>query len=183
MNDEANNNRLLIKLKNLRRHSNRQVAYSDLWSIAHDLAEDQFEPAIEYFVTGLEDSNWRWREDCIAFLGFHYMYLDKGIIKKFREMLLHDPESSVRLAAAIALGKHSTLPDQALLNAIEYDSNRFVRRSAFESILILSGIYHSKARTYGNRVEKREIQPTIETIRKILVDEGIEIPLDFLGDT
>ena len=177
MNNQTDYKKVFEKLKEIRRQPETQIKYADIWSIAHELAEAQYTPAIDYFAAGLDDHNWNWREDCIAFLGFHYPNLDEGIVKKFREMLLHDPESSVRLRAAGALGAHSKLPDQALMIALETDKNRFVREAAFVSILILAGLKGYKARKHGKNVESGAIQPNIETIQQILIEEGIDITL------
>ena len=180
MSNEADNQRALEKFKYLRSLPKEQISYTEIWSIAHALAEDQYSPAIEFFVAGLNDNNWKWRDDCIAFLGFHYPTLDKEIIDKFKKMLLHDPESSVRLTAAFALGKHSELPDEALLTAFEHDTNKFIRQAAFESILILAGVNHHKARKYGKLLKKEEFQSDVETIERILVEEGIKIPTEYI---
>src|SRR4030066_1801611 len=77
--------------------------YDDIWRKSHDLAEAQYQPAKEVFIEGLDDPDWLWRHDCVTFLGFHYP-LENEVVEKIRDLLLNDPSSDVRIAAASALG-------------------------------------------------------------------------------
>ncbi len=73
-------------------------------------------------------------------LGFHYFPLDEFILIRIRNILITDPIIDIRRTAAAILGGRSQLPDEALFNALQYDSDNDVRQAAFESILRLAGM-------------------------------------------
>jgi HEAT repeat protein len=113
--------------------------YGVIWTSAHKLAEAQFEPAKDFFILGLEDSDWVWRESCVSFLGFHFS-LNEIALEKIRNLLLNDTSPHVRMAAASVLGGRSALPDYALNKATALDVDPDVRKAAYESILRLAGV-------------------------------------------
>jgi hypothetical protein len=56
---------------NLKRRYQRTQISAEIWDICHDLAEAQYEPALNFFVEGLVDSDWDWRQRSLQFIGFH----------------------------------------------------------------------------------------------------------------
>jgi HEAT repeat protein len=152
-----------------------EIDYSIMWRKAHALAENEFPAAKDFFVQGLNDPNWRWRDDCISFLGFHYL-LENDILKKIRNLLLFDPNSNVRISAASVLGKQSSLPDPALISAIMKDSNHLVRESAFEAILALAGVSIKKINREIKRLRTGEIQAALSEVKRITEEEKINLP-------
>jgi HEAT repeats len=167
-------NQILETLKELKeRPSNSVDYYDDIWRKAHGLAEAHYVPAKELFIQGLNDADWQWRGDCIRFLGFHYSPLESTVLEKIRELLIKDPEADVRIAAASVLGGRSSLPDNALLIALNSDSNWWVRISAFESLLELAGISYKIRSQELERVNSGEIKPSIEEVKRILASKNM----------
>jgi HEAT repeat protein len=156
-----------------------EVDHSSAWKMAHALAEAHYLPAIDFFVSGLNDPDWVWRQDCVQFLGFHY-HLEKKIVEKIRESLITDPSEEVRMSAASVLGRRSNLPDQALFHALESDPSHFVREAAFESVLELIGIPYKAINREIKRLKAGDIQPTLEYVKQIARSENIELPGDVL---
>jgi hypothetical protein len=147
--------------------------------MAHALAEAYYLPAMDFFVSGLNDSDWAWRQNCVQFLGFHYQ-LNKETVEKIRETLVADPSEDVRMSAASVLGKSSSLPDQALYHALESDLSHFVREAAFESVLELIGLPIKTITREVKRLKAGEIQSTLKWIQFIARRENIEVPEDLL---
>jgi hypothetical protein len=156
-----------------------ELDHSSAWKMAHALAEAHYLPAMDFFVSGLNDSDWVWRQDCVQFLGFHYQ-LDKEIVEKIRETLMTDPSEEVRISAASVLGRRSSVPDQALFHALESDPSHFVREAAFESVLELIGIPYKATNREIMRLKAGDIQPTLEYVKQIARSENIELPGDVL---
>ena len=145
------------------------------------MAEAHYLPAIEFFVAGLNDTDWAWREDCLSFLGFHYSLKNRiEIVEKFREMVVSDPSDDVRIAAASVLGVRSNLPDQALFHALESDSNHIVREAAFESVLKLMGLPYKTINREVKRFKTGEVQSNFEYFKQVAKDEGVEFSESFL---
>lgn len=182
MGDSKNHERILQSLMDWKNGLSELDYYGEgsVWRIAHDLAEAEYQPAISFFVMGLKDPDWIWRQDCVRFLGFHYAYLGKEIVERFRTLLLEDPSDDVRMSAAAVLGIWSNLPDQALFQALEFDSNHYVRKSAFDSILKLMGLPYKDISRELKKLRDGTIQPTLEYIRQLVCREGIEISEDLL---
>ena len=157
-----------------------EIDYSTVWRKAHILAEKEYPAAKDFFVQGLNDPNWRWRDDCVSFLGFHYL-LEDNILGKIRNLLLLDPSSNVRISAASVLGKQSSLPDQALFSAIKNDSNHLVRESAFEAILALAGVSRKSINHEIKKLRAGEIQLSLAEVRRIAEEEKIDISKYLLG--
>lgn len=153
--------------------------YSKAWKIGHALAEEKYPAAKDFFVQGLEDPNWRWRDDCVSFLGFHYL-LEDDILERIRNLLLSDSSSNVRISSAVVLGKQSSLPDPALFSALQSDTNHFVRESAFESILKLAGIANKNINNEMNKLRAGKIQLDLFEIKRIVRQEGIQLPDHYL---
>lgn len=152
-----------------------ELDHSSAWKMAHALAEDHYLPAIDFFVSGLNDLDWVWRQDCVQFLGFHYQ-LEKKIVERIRELLITDPSEEVRMSAASVLGRRSSLPDQALYDALESDPSHFVREAAFVSVIELIGIPSMAINYEINRLKAGDIQPTLEYVKQIARNENIELP-------
>jgi hypothetical protein len=145
---------------------------SGLWKLCHQLAEAKFLPALDFFILSLENPRWDWREVSVSLLGFHYD-LDPQVINKIRHLLIQDPESGVRIAAASVLGKQGIYPEKTLIDALKSDPNEFVKRAAFSSLLELAGVpYKSKVKAL-KKVQIGEITPNLEQVRQILSEENL----------
>lgn len=179
MNDLENNQHFLGILKDWKNGA-IELDHSSVWKMAHDLAENRYQPAIGFFAMGLEDPDWVWRQECVSFLGFHYVELGKEIVERFRTLLLGDPSEDVRMSAAAVLGIWSNLPDQALFQALESDPNPYVKNSAFDSILKLIGLPYKDISRELTKLRDGSIQPTLEYIKQLVHREGIEISEDLL---
>ena len=153
--------------------------YSTVWKLGHALAEAESTAAKEFFINSLDDPNWRWRDDCISFLGFHYP-LDGKILSKIRNMLLSDPSSNVRISAASVLGSQSSVPDPALSSAIQSDPDHMVRETVFEAILVLAKVSNNTIKREIKRIKTEEIQPTLEEVKRVIQEENINLPDHFL---
>lgn len=178
MNDSTDIQRLLDTLKAWK-GGKIELDHSSAWKMAHSLAEDHYLPAMDFFIAGLNDSDWVWRQDCVQFLGFHYQ-LDREMVKKIRETLITDPSEEVRMSAASVLGRRSNLPDQALYHALESDPSHFVREAAFESVLGLIGIQYNAINREIKRLKAGDIQPTLDYVKQIARSENIELSRDVL---
>jgi HEAT repeat protein len=178
MEDSTDMQRLLDTLKAWKRRR-VDLDHSSAWRMAHALAEAHYLPAVGFFVSGLNDSDWVWRQDCVRFLGFHYQ-LDIEIVEKIRKALITDSSEDVRMSAASVLGRRSSLPDQALFHALESDPSHFVREAAFESVLELIGIPYKAINREIKRLRAGDIQPTLESAKQIARSENIELSEDVL---
>ena len=157
--------------------SARPIELSGIWVKMHALAEAKYPLAKELFISGLDDASWDWREYCLSCLGYHYdLHLESDVLDKIRRLLLTDPEGQVRLSAAGVLGVQSTWPDGALINALRFDEDKFVRRSAFDSILKLASAPNNRIRKLNQRIESGDIQPTWNEAKQILEELGAEVP-------
>ena len=152
----------------------RREIYVDLYEKSHLLADAQYPPAKSFFVEGLSDNRWWWRQHCISFLAFHYP-LEDDIVDKIRDLLLNDPDDNVRMTAASGLGARSYLPDKGLLTAIQADPDDLVREASFTSILHLADVPYHIIFKERKRVESGEIETGIDEIMRILKDAGIDL--------
>jgi len=141
----------------------------------HDLADAQYQPAFEFLTGCLDHPDSTWRLASLRDIGFHYVTSpDSLFVEKARELLCDDPNSDVRRAAALILGIRSQWKDTALVTALTSDPERFVRASAFASLLELAGVPRRRAWKSWEQVKRGEIQPTWEEVRRIVVQEGID---------
>lgn len=160
-------------------YSTGSARMADIWALCHDLAEAQYPPALKFFVEGLNDPDWEWRQRFLQLIGFHYdIPANSEIIDKVRKMLKSDPDSNVRMTAADVLGAISFLPDSSLVSAINSDPDWFVRRSAYLAMLELAGVPYAIYVQENERFDSDSEQPapTLNDIKRILVKEGIEVP-------
>ena len=125
-----------------------------------------------FFVEGLTDKRWWWRQRCISYLAFHYS-LEKSIIYRIKDILLNDPDEDVRITAAGALGSISDSPDKALFTALKADPDDLVKRTAFVSIL-KADIPQKIVNKERGRVNSGEIAPSLDEMRRIIGDAGME---------
>ncbi len=129
-------------LKEVKRARNEGISRSELRARLHHLAEAHYEPAIAFFRTFLDDSDWDWRLEGVRLLGFHYLFAaNSETIGKLKQLLLTDPSDFVRSSAAAALGSQiermsakPEWPDRALLPAMQADRDEQVRLVAFASL-------------------------------------------------
>ncbi|GAP16104.1 protein containg HEAT repeats [Longilinea arvoryzae] len=143
-----------------------------LWKKCHKLVEAHYLPAKDFFIQELDDPRWNWRRESVSLLGYHYK-LDQKVINKIQGLLLHDPDSGVRIACASVLGNQSKLPDIALLEALEHDANALVKESAFTAILDLAGVPFKIREYYLQKLRVGDLSPTVDQIKEILVIENI----------
>lgn len=137
----------------------------------HILAEAQYDPAIEFFLSCLDDLRWRWRYEGVSCLGFHYAFPPEGdITEKLRQMLLNDPEPIVRIAVASVLGKRSEWPDPALRTALRSDPDKIVRRAVFAALLTLAKVPLHLIQREEKRVEAGEMRPNWREVKRIIAE-------------
>ncbi|MEQ8756592.1 MAG: hypothetical protein RID09_24170 [Coleofasciculus sp. G1-WW12-02] len=137
-------------------------------TMMRELAKARYTPAIEFFYSCLGDSRYSWRSRGLDILRSNYEFSpDSKIIKKIRDLLLNDPNYSVRIRAAALLSTQSKWPDPALKQSLISETNEEVLIQVFEAILILGGVPYSMVRTEVNRVRGGEIEPTFEEIERI----------------
>ncbi|MEW5857690.1 MAG: HEAT repeat domain-containing protein [Cyanobacteriota bacterium] len=147
-----------------------------IWRQMHAIAEAQYPPAVDFFISCLDDIDSNWRLEGIRDLGFHYQFPpDSVITQKIRQLLLNDPDDSVRIAAASILGIRSVWPDPVLRTALSTDPNEFVRHAAFDALLTLASVPYRVINREMERVHKREIPPTFEEVKRIITEAGIDI--------
>jgi HEAT repeat protein len=175
----SNLHKKLERLKELRQRSD-QVYGSEVWRLGHDLAEAKFLPAKAYFLEGLFESNWAWRDSCISFLGYHYI-LDEDDLDRIRDVALTDPYYYVRRAAVYVLGDLSSLPEKALIKALLSDQENAVRKDAFVAILKLFKVSKKAIHREQRRIDSGEIQPTLEYIKQVLERQGIPYTPDMFN--
>jgi hypothetical protein len=156
-----------LKAVSLKR-ANKAIG-GDLWAQWHDLADTQHQAAKEFFIERLEDSRSAWREVSISLLGFHYD-LEQVVVEKIRALLTSDPVSDVRLAAAGVLGHQSKLPEKALVQALAHDSNLFVRKAAFSSLLELAEVPYKIRLNELEKIDSGEVTPNLEHVKRILLE-------------
>lgn len=146
----------------------------------HALAEAHNEKAKTFFAEVMQSANdGTWRLETLRDIGFHYdLSDDPAIVTKIREMLLSDPDEDVRMAAASILGIQSSWPDEALYRAMLNDVEEFVRFSAFESLLTLSGMSHKESwRVYG-QLKDGKIPVTTESLKALVGDKFSDLVQD-----
>jgi hypothetical protein len=168
------------KLLHLSSQPDAKVYGTGLWEVCHSLADAGYPPAKDFFVERLENSRWDWRRASVSLLGFHYK-LEADILNKVRYLLIHDPDSGVRIAAASVLGVQSKLPEKSLTEALEHDSNEFVKKAAFSALLELAGVPYKVQRSELKKVQSGEVKPTLGQVIRILVDEDLFSSLSLLS--
>lgn len=152
----------------------------EVYDICHMLADSQHQQALKFFKKGLNDPKWHWRQRCLQMIGFHYEVSPVGeITGKIRKMATSDRNAFVRMTAVDVLGEVSTLPDQTLLRALSSDSDWFVRRSAYCALLKLAGVSYNVYVREHERFDFETLQPepTLQDLKLVLAEEGIEIAL------
>jgi hypothetical protein len=178
MNNKMNMQEKLNTVIRLKMESPDNNWPTQIWALCHDLAEAQYQPALNFFLDGLNDTAWDWRQRCLQMIGFHYeIPPNSEITDKVRKMLMSDPDVNVRMTAADVLGDISILPDPVLVNALNTDADWFVRRSAYLALLQLAGVsyemYVHEQDRFDSEIEVPE--PTIQDVKRILTEEGIEV--------
>ena len=158
-----------------------RVYGTGFWKICHHLAKEKYEPAKNFFISGLDDSRWDWRRVSVELLGFHYK-IETQVVDKIRSMLITDPDSGVRIAAAYTLGKHSRLPESALIHALKADSNNLVKEAAFSSLLELAGVSFQTKSKELRRINAGEIAPDLGQLKRILSDENLHAVINLLSE-
>ena len=183
-NNDIDLHKKLEAVISLKKKSSGGVWPTEIWAIFHDLAEAKYQPALEFFIEGLDDPAWDWRQRCLQMIGFHYdIPPNNRTTEKVRKMLTSDPDSNVIMTAADVLGVISALPDLALLTALKSDKDWFVRRSAYFALLQLAGVPYEVYVQENNRFDSEieEPNPTHQDIEKILAEESIEVPPKTFG--
>ncbi|MUL36525.1 hypothetical protein [Gloeocapsopsis dulcis] len=147
-----------------------------IWRQMHAVAEAQYLPAIDFFISCLDDVNSRWRLEGLQDVGYHYHFPpDSPITEKIRQLLLSDPNDDIRLAAASILGIRSVWLDPALVTALNSDPEKYVRYVAFNSLLTLAGVPYLVVKREEERAKSGEIPATFEQVKRIVAEAGIDI--------
>jgi ribulose bisphosphate carboxylase small subunit len=164
--------KIFIDLKSRSSHDDDKIYGTGLWNSWHDLADAHYQPAKEFFIEKLDSPRFDWRRESVRLLGFHYE-LENYVIEKIRDLLVHDPESGVRLACAGVLGRQSRLPDQTLVDALALDDDRHVREAAFFALLDLARLpYKTRLKELQN-IESGAVTPSLEEVKRILTEEKL----------
>jgi hypothetical protein len=170
---ENDRQQLLAEVENLYR---RRAPISEVWPIMHELAEAQFLPAKSLFADFLEDEDWRWREEGINLLGFHFdLENDQEILDTFRRFLESDPETSIRISAANALASQTSWPELSLFKAIEVEIDEHVRRAIFGAILSQAGLPPYRLLEEEKKLKGKANLFDLKEVKRILVSEGINL--------
>jgi HEAT repeats len=146
-----------------------QLYASGLWEEWHELADAESQPAKEFLIERLQDLRSDWREVSISLLGFHYS-LEQDILDQIRDLLVSDPDSGVRIAAAGVLGHQSKLPEKSLVQALIHDTKPLVRETAFSALLELADIPYMIRINELEKIDTGEIYPTLDQVKRILVE-------------
>jgi hypothetical protein len=137
------------------------------------LAHAHYRPAIDFFVSGLDDPDWSWRLEHLGALGYHYRFdKDNAVVAKIRAILTSDPSEMVRMSAASVLARFATWPDPTLVQVLEHDVDADVRRAAFESLLLVMGIARRDLAKVRGQMVIDELQPSTSTLRLIAEQHG-----------
>lgn len=164
--------RVLEELKRIAGKPESKVFGSGLYWKLHALAKIHYLPARDFFIENLDSLKWDWRKASVTLLGFHYQ-LDRKTLDKIRSLLLIDPESGVRIAAAYTLGNQSQLPDKSLYQALIHDKNPLVRESTYFALLKLSGLSRDKRSREEKDVHTGKVSPNVENLKKVLEKEKL----------
>lgn len=181
MNKDQDLQDLFEKLVTLSSQSDAKAFGTGLWEICHSLAEARYPPAKDFFVERLENRRWDWRRISVSLLGFHYK-LESDLMDKIRYLLIHDPDSGVRIASASVLGHQSKLPERTLVEALGNDPTKLVKEAAFSALLELSGVPYKVKREELSKVQSGEIEPKLDQVLRILVDEGLSSSISLLRE-
>jgi len=175
--DEAQMQQVLEAAQAARANPNLERAeLRKIWRELHRLAEAQYEPAIEFFMSCLDDPDSNWRLEAIEDLGFHYPFsAESPITAKVRQLLPTDPDDHIRIAAAHILGIRSKWPEPALVRALTDDPDETVRVSAFKSLLNLAGVPYPTVRDQVKASKLGIIQPTWAEVQRIIAENGIDL--------
>jgi hypothetical protein len=169
------------QLKTISVQKEARIYGSELWESWHHLAEAKYEPAKEFFIERLDDPRWDWRRACISFLGFHFK-LEDQVVEKIRKLLIQDPDSGVRIAAASVLGNQGQFPEKSLIYAIEHDTNEFVIDSAFFALIELATVPYKTKLKERKRIESKEFRPSLEQVKRVLREENMVTSLLLLEE-
>ena len=169
---EINSNLELLfeKIKEFSSHSDAKVYGTDYWKICHKLADAQYYPAKMFFIEKLDDPRKDWRKVSISLLGFHYQ-LEPNTIEKIRQLLRYDPDASVRMDSAGVLGVKGLFPEKVLADALEFDSDAFVREAAFSAILELAKVPYKTRIKENKNIREGKISANLDQVKRILYDE------------
>jgi len=157
------------ELKAISLKEDTQIYASGVWEEWHELADAESQPAKEFFIERLQDIRSDWREVSISLLGFHYS-LEQDVLNQIRDLLISDPDSGVRIAAAAVLGHQSKLPEKSLVQALIHDSKPLVRKTAFSALLELADVPYMIRMNELEKIDSGEIHPTLDQVKRILVD-------------
>lgn len=170
--DEIEMQRFLAELYQDRANPNAQSVDFYL-SKMHVLAENQYQPAIPFFLEGLDDPRWDWRVDSLSALGFHYTFpANSPVIERIRQLLRNDPDDGVRSSAAWVLSAQKHWPEPTLLDALQKDPSQLVRESCFGAILRLLGVPPYIQLEKSEEVKSKRLEPTWDEIQRIAATYG-----------
>jgi len=180
MNTNGELDNLFEEIKACSLQAENKVYGTGLWKLLHKLAEAKYQPAKEFFIQGLDDPRWDWRRESISLLGFHYQ-LEPPVVEKIRRLVIHDPDSGARIAAASVLGSQGEFPEDTLVKALILDPDKLVKKMAFSSLLELAGIPYKIKSNELAKVDAGKINPNLEQIRRILSDLNHSSALEALN--
>ncbi len=147
----------------------RSIYKDNLWRPLHALAEARDEKAKAFFAEVMKTAKGGdWRLEAVRDIGFHYDLSDDApIVAQIREML-NDPDEDVRMAAASVLGIQSSWPDHDLYRVMTQDPNKFVRGSAFDALLNLSGIDRKEYHHLSLQILDEKVPVTPENLKALI---------------
>lgn len=142
----------------------------------HLLAEAHYQPALEFFITCLDDKRASWREYCLMALGFHYDVSENlALLQKIKDILSFDPSDFVRLTAAGVLSAQLTEPDFALLQLLDQEKDSMVRFTIIEACLLKSDIPYAEKNALIEEIFEYREQLDFQHAKEILAELGIDI--------
>lgn len=155
--------------------------YSKIRKIAHQLAENQDERAYNLFLEGLKSEYNDWRHDCIIFLGFHYIPLDKEVINNIISLFEEDSSEDIRVTIPFVLAANMDNYSKVLLDILKNDNNRNVRLSALENLLEFYGLPWIKRDLIIQDLQKKNKMPNIYLLENILIKNNITYSINDLS--
>ena len=148
----------------------------DIHDSAHELAEAQYWPALEFFLKLIEDQDWDWRLEGVQLAGFHYdLSENSSAMDVLRFHLTADQSSQVRGACAHVLGAQSGWPEQVLMTALAGEADSSVKEDIFYALLTLAGLSFPLIRQELQYMRESDSGPNIEELERVLDKNNISL--------
>lgn len=155
------------------------TARNKLHNKIHQLAESQYLPALDYFLSFLSDPDWDWRVEGVQMVGFHFEFsANSDVADRLRHLLLTDSSDLVRSSAALALGGRSKWPDSTLLRALQTEPDIDVGRAIFEALMQLAGVPFPGIRRTIEQMSNNHVKPDVKILQQVLREFKIDLHIE-----